>query len=79
MKAVRQLQIGAKELRNVLGAIEIDRLEIVIPLLERELKPEELPFLGETLDANRYLLKTGSFLQHISFSDLSVPISVLLL
>lgn len=79
LKAIRQLQVGVRELKKLFEVVAIDRLEIVIPLLERKLKADESCFLGSALDANRYLLKLDRLTPQIQAWDLDVPISVLLL
>lgn len=56
-KAIRQLQSGAAHLRSKSRAPEIDRLEIVIPLRGRKLKPGELGFIGEQISLSRFELR----------------------
>lgn len=55
-KALTQLEVGAKQLLERDPRIQIDRLEIVVPLRGRKLQSDEAIFLGRSVGPNRHIL-----------------------
>jgi len=79
LKAVAQLRTGCSQVRRLFPDSFVDRLEIVIPLKNRNLKKDELNFLGSPLNSNRFLLKIRESEGIRIDQDHPVPITVLIL
>ena len=73
-KALTQLASGIDKLRESLVSPTIDRVEIVVALQGRALKPPEKKFLGEALAPNRFRLQFDEETPPIAY-----PVTVLLL
>lgn len=75
-KALTQLASGIERLHRSMGTLHIDRVEIVVALQGRALKPPEKKFLGEELGPNRFRLEPFSY---PPLGAMPCPVTVLLL
>jgi len=78
-KALQQLQSGLEWVSRRFDAPAIDRVELVVALNGRALKPTERPFLGAALGPERYQLVINGSAQTLNHREQSYRVSVLLL
>lgn len=78
-KAMRQLREGLDWVNHRFDSPGIDRVELVIALSGRTLKPEEQLFLGKGCGLNRHELLIDSVPQKITSNQVAYAVSVLLI
>lgn len=78
-KALEQLKSGVRHLQDTIEGSVVDRLEIVIPLRERKMKPDEKMFLGKDLGSSRFRLRLKGEPVSVRIKGERYPITVLVL
>jgi len=78
-KAMRQLRSGLEWIHRKFEAPAVDRVEVVIALKDRRLKPDERNFLGPELAPDRYELRVDGEPQSVSVNGVVYPVSLLLM
>lgn len=78
IKALKQLNAGIRQLNLLFDSPEIDRVEIVVPLKGRNLKKNELGFLGDPISPVRFSLNWNHGLKPFEKDFSLYPVTILM-